>query len=165
MRAAYVSTEGKPRQHKDGPDSTPPSTTGWTNRSFWPSSSPLNYRSTVWRWHFITQLLKAQSLSLTDVVWTAGGADEPAVVHATFQPPVFIVALPLQPLGLFHLPAQLQHQGVRHHFRRLASWAPMIRLAPAEPRHAASFSCSLLPVQKAIEEGCPSRTDAPDSVC
>lgn len=104
--------------------------------SFNPSVLPLYYRSTVWWWYFATQVLKAESLSLTDVKWAAWGAHEPAVVHAALQPLVLIVSLPLLSLGLLHLPAQLQHQGLSNHFRRLTSWAPIVRLVPAEPRHA-----------------------------
>lgn len=112
-----------------------------TNDSFNPSVLPLYCRSTVWWWYFATQVLKAQSLSLADIIWAARGAHEPAVVHAALQPSIFIVSLPLQPLGLLHLPAQFQHQGFHNHFRRLTSWAPIVRLIPAEPRHARSFIC------------------------
>lgn len=105
---------------------------------------PEDHGSAVGRMDFAAQVLERQSLSVADVVGHARRAHQPAVVHSGAQPPVLVIALALQSLRLFHLPAEFEHQRVRHHLSRLAPCAPVLGLAPAEPRHGHVHTCFLV---------------------
>lgn len=85
------------------------------------------------RRHLGAQVLQADPLPGADAEGRARRVDQPAVVHPGLQAPVLILPLPVLPVGLLQLPAELQHQGVGHHLGRVPPGAPVGRLAPAEP--------------------------------
>lgn len=85
------------------------------------------------RGHLGTQVLQRQPLPGADVEGGARRAGQPAVIHAGLQAAVLALPLPLLPLRLLQLPAELQHQGVGDHVRRVFPGAAVVRFVPAEP--------------------------------
>lgn len=98
------------------------------------SVSLLQYdQAAAGRRHLGAQVLQAEPLPGADAVGGARGAGQPAVVHSSLEATVLVLPLPLLPLGLLQLPAELQHQGVGDHISRVPLGAPVIRLVPAKP--------------------------------
>ena len=85
------------------------------------------------RWHLGAEVLQAQPLPGADAEGGARRAGQPAVVHSGLEASVLDLPLSLQPLRLLQLPAELHHQCVGHHVRRVPLGAAVIRLIPAEP--------------------------------
>lgn len=95
--------------------------------------SPEYDHAAAGRRHLGAELLQAESLPGADAEGGARRAGQPAVVHAGPEAPVLALSLPLLPLGLLQLPAQLQHQRFGDHLGGIPPGGPVIRLVPAEP--------------------------------
>lgn len=89
--------------------------------------------ATAGRRHLGAEVLQAEPLPSADAVGGARRAGQPTVVHSGLEAPVFILPLPLLPLRLLQLPAELQHQSVGDHVGWIPPGSPTIRLIPVEP--------------------------------